>query len=144
MKFKFLGPLFFVLVFSASCSEKEASTKTPEVKNNNSAESVKNTSPTTLVVADDIMKPLSGTDICFEAVELIRDEGDVATFKDLGDSILLKDDYIQRHGQKTYFGTIGGMLKDNKSIPEIRQVLLNKCRGFYNDYLKQKKAASSQ
>lgn len=84
----------------------------------------------------DIMRPLNVTDTCFMAVELIRDQGDVAMFKELGDQILIKDDAATGDNNKTYFGIIGKMLKENKSIREIRQTLLDTCRKLQTPTIK--------
>ena len=76
----------------------------------------------------DIMKPLDGKDPCFMAVELLRTEGDVTMFKDLGDSIIVNSAEAATDSHRTYMGIIGARLKESKSIPEIRQELLDTCR----------------
>jgi len=78
--------------------------------------------------AFDIMKPLYSNDPCFIAVELIRDQGDVATYSDLGDAIIIKGNEVPTDSHRTYMSIIGKMLKEKKEIREIRQTLLDTCR----------------
>lgn len=75
-----------------------------------------------------IMKQLPGLDPCFGAVEFFRDEGDVTNYKSFGDAILLDKSYKLDNSHKTYIGIAAGMIRDKKSIPEIRQKLLDTCR----------------
>jgi hypothetical protein len=87
----------------------------------------------------DIMKPLAGTDPCFEYVELVRDSNDLETYRSFGDSILLKDDEPTRDEQRTYIGIIAAMLKKNSSVAEIRQAVLDACQELKNqDQLRKK------
>ena len=130
--------ILMALSVAVSCSkkedekveEKQAETVTVELEK--------------IEVSADIMTPLAGTDPCFEAVELVRDDQDLSTYRDFGDKILLDKDYVERHGHKTYIGTIGKLLKEDRSIAEIRQVLLNKCRAFGVAYEKAKAEAAAK
>jgi len=81
-----------------------------------------------LVVSADIMRMMNGTDPCFVPVELVRDEGDLATYRAQGDKIILKKKEVETHTHRTYMDIIGRMIKEKKSIPEIRQAVLNTCR----------------
>ena len=76
----------------------------------------------------DIMTPLVGTDPCFGYVELIREPSDIETYRNLGDSILLKDSEPARDEYRTYIGIIAAMIKKNDTIPDIRQAVLTACR----------------
>jgi len=76
-----------------------------------------------------IMKMMPPLDPCFEAVEFVRDQGDLSTFKALGDKIMLDGAAKLDHSHKTYFGIIGLLIRDDKNtISDIRKKLLTTCR----------------
>jgi hypothetical protein len=119
----------FFLLFSCSSDEKqvintEKKIEQPARSNIKSKATKVTDKPNTL----DIMSPLSGTDSCFQYVELVRDSGDVDTYRSMGDSILLKKDDPARDEYKTYISIIGDMIKKDSSIAEIRQKVLDVCR----------------
>lgn len=134
--------LFFIGVFLSSCSKKEEQLDVEKKEKNVVIEEkaienkTKQKNSLAASPSPDIMKPLAGTDPCFEAVELIRDEGDAKLYRGLGKTILLDDKDIVKDDHRTYIGIIGGMLRDKKSFPEIRQRLLDVCRSFKKEAVK--------
>lgn len=130
--------LISVVVFTTTSCLKQEESKVDSEKKENAAVVIEEqtqekvepekTNESATLPSPNIMNPLPGTDPCFEAVELLRDEGDAQMYRNLGQSILLDDNEVAKDSHRTYMGIIGGMLRDKKRIPEIRQKVLDTCR----------------
>jgi hypothetical protein len=131
--------LFFISFFLlTACSAEKEEALSAKTNITNVANQTEQSSPVQEKTLD-IMKPLAGTDPCFEYVELVRDSNDVETYRSFGDSILLKEDEPARDEQRTYIGIIAAMLKKNSSVAEIRQAVLDSCQELKNQNQLRKK-----